>query len=524
MRISNPSLPSVPEGVQVDELALDADALTITARTTAARAACPHCERWSARVHSSYWRTLKDLPWQDRSVTWRVKVRRFRCSHCPGCIFAEPVPGLARAKAQRSDRLAEAQTDIGMALGGEAGARLSRRLAMPVSGDTVLRLIRRCKSAGCASPRVVGIDDWAWRRGRHYGTIVCDLQQGRVLDLLPGRSCEPVRAWLAAHPDIAVVSRDRAGPYAEAARLGAPQAIQVADRWHLLVNASEALRSLVERHQADIREAARQAASQDSPATVVAVAPADSPPTQDAEQGGGRRRQRCEVALRLHGEGMAIKTIALTLGASRNSVRRWLRAGAFVPYRRVPAPSRLDAHLRFVEVRWQDGQHNAAGLYRELRAIGFDGSYDIVQRWARRRQRLSTRPPSDRVPSTRRIARWLTSDPASLPPEDRRFVAALCGLAPRLEAAAEQVRGFGAILRAGDPAALKPWLKAAAASELDGFVAGLRQDEAAVHAAIGEPWSNGAVEGQVNRLKLIKRSMYGRAGLDLLRQRVLHAA
>ena len=164
-------------------------------------------------------------------------------------------------------------------------------------------------------------------------------------------------------------------------------------------------------------------------------------------------------------------------------------------------------------------------LYRELRAIGFEGGYDIVQRWAkRRRQGLQTRPPSARIPSTRRIARWLTSDPVSLPPEDRRFVAALCGLAPRLQAAAEQIRGFGAILRAGDPAALKPWLKAAAASELGGFVAGLRQDKAAVHTVIGEPWSNGAVEGQVNRLKLIKRSMYGRADIDLLRQRVLHAA
>ena len=134
---------------------------------------------------------------------------------------------------------------------------------------------------------------------------------------------------------------------------------------------------------------------------------ADAPP-------GGRRRHRCEAALRLHGEGMAIKTIASTLGASRNSVRRWLRAGAFVPYRRVPAPSRLDANLRFVEVRWRDGQHNAAGPCRELRAIGFDGGYEIVQRWAKRRcQRHPTRLPLAQVPSTRRIARWLTSDPAN---------------------------------------------------------------------------------------------------------------
>jgi transposase len=181
-------------------------------------------------VHSRYWRTFKDLPWQDRSVTWRVQVRRFRCGHCPGRIFAERVPGLGMRKARRSDRLAEAQTDIGMVLGGEAGARLSRRLAMPISGDTVLRLIRRRGTVPSPPPRVVGIDDWAWRRGRSYGTIVCDLERRRVIDLLPGRSAAPVRDWLAAHPSVTVVSRDRSGPYAEAARTGAPTATQVADR------------------------------------------------------------------------------------------------------------------------------------------------------------------------------------------------------------------------------------------------------------------------------------------------------
>ena len=156
----------------------------------------------------------------------------------PGSGLRRARAGAGRArKARRSDRLAEAQTDIGMVLGGEPGARLSRRLAMPVSGDTVLRLIRR-RGTVPAPPRVVGIDDWGWRRGRSYGIIVCDLERRCVIDLLPGRSSAPVRDWLAAHPSVTVISRDRCGHYAEAARTGAPAATQVADRWHLLVNAS----------------------------------------------------------------------------------------------------------------------------------------------------------------------------------------------------------------------------------------------------------------------------------------------
>lgn len=183
--------------------------------------------------------------------------------------------------------------------------------------------------------------------------------------------------------------------------------------------------------------------------------------------------------MRLHGEGLSIKAIARTLGASRNGVRHWLRAGAFVRYRRAPAPTQLDPHLPFVEARWRGGQHNATALHRELRAVGFEGGYEIVQRWAKRRRSCTghdgpVQPSSAQIPSTRRIARWLTCDPAKLSLDDRCFVEVLCGLAPRLQAAAEQVRGFGTILRAGDPAALKPWLDAAAANELGSLVARLR--------------------------------------------------
>lgn len=518
MPISNPSMPSVPDGVHVDDLTLDEAGVRITARTTAAQGSCQVCGRASSRVHSTYWRTFKDLPWQDRAVTWRVKVRRFRCSHCPGRIFAEPVPGLGARKARRSDRLAEAQTDIGMVLGGEPGARLSRRLAMPVSGDTVLRLIRRRGTVPSAPPRVVGIDDWAWRRGRSYGTIVCDLERRRVIDLLPGCSSAPVRDWLAAHPSVTIISRDRSGPYAEAARTGAPAATQVADRWHLLVNALEALRGIVERHQSEIRDVAHRGVH-DPSASPDLRQPAPTPEVNS------RRRDRCEAALCLHGKGLPTKEIARRIGASRNAVRRWVRAGRFMPYRRAPGSSRLDRHLPFVETRWQEGQYSATGLHRALRAQGFIGSYDIVRRWAaRRRQGAPARPPSARIPSTRRITRWLTSDPTALSREDRAFTEALCIAAPKLKQAAEDVRAFADLLRQSDPTGLTPWLEAAAATELSGFVTGLRQDETAVRAAIVEPWSNGPVEGQVNRLKLIKRSMYGRAGFDLLRQRVLHAA
>ena len=518
MPISNPLLPSVPAGLHVDDLKLDATGLLITARTAAAEVACPVCGRASTSVHGSYWRTFKDLPWQDRAVTWRVRVRRFRCEHCPDRTFAECVPGFAGVKARRSDRLAAAQADIGLVLGGEAGARLSRRLAMPVSGDTVLRLVRRRGVEPCPPPRVVGVDDWAWRRGHTYGTIVCDLERHRVIDLLPGRSAEPLRNWLAAHPSVRVVSRDRSGPYAEAARTGAPAATQVADRWHLLVNASDALRGIVERHQPAIRRAARQgeAAALASTGTV-GMAPV---PKQDA-----RRRTRCEAALRLHREGLPIKTIAHRIRASRNAVRRWVRAGRFVPYRRASGPSQLDQHRSFVEARWREGQRNAAALHRELCALGFTGGYDIVRHWAARQRRgQPAQPLSARIPSTRRITRWLTGDPAALSSEDRRFTEALCAAAPGLKTAAKHVRAFAELLRQRRPAGLGSWLDAAAATELRGFAAKLRQDEAAVRAAMGEPWSNGPVEGQVNRLKLIKRSMYGRAKFDLLRQRVLHAA
>ena len=183
-------LPTVPAGLLVEAVAVEPTRVVITAHAAATNVACPACGVVTRRVHSRYRRTLADLPWQGREVSWRVWVRRFRCVSCDGRVFAEGLPGSAARKGRRTGRLARAQTGIGFATGGEPGARLSCRLAMPVSGDTVLRLIRRRGTVPSPPPRVIGIDDWAWRRGQRYGTIVCDLERGQVIDLLPDRNAE----------------------------------------------------------------------------------------------------------------------------------------------------------------------------------------------------------------------------------------------------------------------------------------------------------------------------------------------
>ena len=227
---------------------------------------------------------------------------------------------------------------------------------------------------------------------------------------------------------------------------------------------------------------------------------------------------------------MPIKRIARRTGVARNAVRRWLRAGEHVPYRRAPGPSLPGRHLAFVEERWRAGRRNSAELWRALRDRGFEGGYDIVRRWAKRRRadERAAEPemvlPSWRVPSSRRATRLLTNDPVSLSDADRLFAATLRAIASGIRAAADLVDAFGRIIRGGDADAFDAWLDAASATPLRSFAEGLRADRHAVRAAIAEPWSNSPVEGHVNRLKLIKRQMFGRAKLDLLRQRVLHAA
>ena len=252
-----------PSTLQIlDQIDHGARRVTLRTQTTAASAPCPACGTPSRRVHGAYWRSLGDVACFGRPTLLLVRVRRFRCTApaCPRRTFAEPLPGVAQTRARQTDRLRAVHRTIGLALGGNPGARHAAAMGVPISRTTLLTRVRTGDAVPGPAVSVLGVDDWAWRKGQRYGTILVDLERRRVVDLLPDRSADTLAAWLADHPGVSAVVRDRAGAYAEGAARGAPDAIQVADRFHLLRNSSDALRTVLDQHHRDLRAAARTAA------------------------------------------------------------------------------------------------------------------------------------------------------------------------------------------------------------------------------------------------------------------------
>lgn len=395
-------------------------------------------------------------------------------------------------------------------------------ISVPVGATTVLRRIREAVPDPVPEVRVLGVDDWTWRKGQSYGTILCDLERDHVIDLLPDRKAATLAVWLRRHPGIQILVRDRAGAYADGARQGAPQAIQVADRFHLLRNSGDALRGVLEHHHRYLTEAARSAAASaltetdgnDNNADVADGTGLPSPNKAErrSQEARDRRQARFEEVVRLRAQGMPIKAIARTLGIERKTVRRWLRAG------RVPTwlhadrgRSILDPFRDYLEVRWDAGYRNGAGLWREIRDRGFAGQDGVVKQWAARRRR------QDRL-----VERTSPAKPSVKPAPPPTTV--LLELSPPIAQAVDLAKAFSTMIKQGLADQLDGWISTAEDSGLEGFARSLRQDVEAVHAALTLPWSIGPVEGQINRLKVVKRTMYGRAGFDLLRSRVMAAA
>ncbi len=507
----------VPPGFAVEGAILDGATAVITVRSTAAAGVCPGCGGVSRRVHSRYTRHLADLPVAGRPVRLEVIARRFRCEAvlCGRRIFAERFdPNVLAPSARRTARLECLVYHLGLALGGRPAAAMARRLMLPVSNDTLLRAVRRRGKAPFPSPDVIGIDDWAWKRNQRYGTIICDLERRKPIALLPDREPATAQAWLSGQPQISIVARDRGGGYALAVAKALPQAVQVADRWHLIENASHAFLAAVRRSMRQIRSAV--GAMTINPDLLTAA-------ERIQYEGYLRREDTNATILALAGRGQTIKAIVRATGYSRGLVRKILRGQRSDVFR--VRENSLEPYLPWLDAEWAKGHYNAAALWRRLKGQGFRGSLRVVSEWATRRRRADQigAETLQRVPAARTMARLLTIGRDTLSKSETVLVAAIEAGVPLLVEAREIIAAFHAMLRKKAEKELDPWIDRAKGSLVASFANGVIKDKAAVRAAISSSWSNGQTEGQITKLKLVKRQMYGRAKLDLLEARLLGA-
>ena len=525
--------------------------ITLRVQSTQTRAPCPLCATPARRIHSDYGRTLADLPWAQYRVCLQLRVRKWFCRNrrCRRRIFTERLPTIAAPWARRTLRLAQRLVALGVALGGTAGEHLGKQWDLGVSRNTLLRGLRRRPLPVLPTPRVLGVDDFALRKRHTYGTVLIDLERRQPVALLPDRASDTFAQWLQARPGVEVITRDRAKAYADGARHGAPQATQVADRFHLLQNVAETLTQLFNRHSAAfqvVNEVTGRTPHRRPDGTVVVPVPPSTPPRHaqlQAAHSRSRRLARHDQIWALRRQGWTGPAIARQLRIGTTTVFRYLRSPTFAErtYKRHEH-SILNPYKALLLQYWNQGCHDARQVFQRLQQQGYRGSYATVARYARRlrqAQGLAPRQPSSVAPPlpvvaepqhgqlTPRGTAWLVlRRPETRTPDEEQQLAQLAAQQPELAEAVTLARDFADLVRTRQPERLDGWLARAttsAGAALQRFAQGLRDDYAAVKAGVTVPWSNGPVEGHINRLKMLKRQMFGRAHLDLLEHRFLQA-
>ncbi|WP_244190371.1 ISL3 family transposase [Streptomyces caeruleatus] len=509
--------------VDVETVTAAFGTVDVVARGRAAGAACPDCGRFSGRVHDSYQRRVKDLPLGGQSVLIRLKVRRFICGQddCARRTFAEPFAQLAIPYARFTTRLNHALERVGLALAGRAGARLAGQLGLHAGRMTLLRRVMSLPDPLFSTPRVLGVDDFAIRRGQTYSTVLTCGETHRVVDVLPTRESGPLTAWLTTHPGVEIICRARAGAYAEGARLGAPGALQVADRFHLWQGIGRAVETCVAAHRECLRSAAPPTpTSADTPPDGSGL-PVPAPAGRRAE----RKRAAHAMVHELLAQGHSRRAIARHLGWGLNTVLRYARAAHWQDTLREnrPRSSRLDPYKPYLERRFTEGCTSVTRLHRELLAENAPVTYQMVRAHiASLRAAPPQAPPPP--PTVRQVTGWLTRHPTALSEEDLAALKGVLARCPELDAAAGHVRDFGEMMAHRLGPTLPAWIDAVDGSQLPGltgFALHLLRDLDAVTAGLTLHWNSGGTEGAVNRIKKAKRQLYGRAEFALLRKMIL---
>ena len=481
------------------------EVIVVRARTAGGPVACPGCGTLTARVHGYHERRAADVPADGRRVLVRVKVRRMRCpvTGCPRQTFREQVPGLIGRYQRRTLRLAGQVSAVARELAGRAGARLLAAMGILVSRDTALRVLLGIPLPAMAVPRVLGIDDFALRKGHVYATILIDAETGRRVDVLEGRTADVVEDWLRAHAGAEIVCRDGSGAYGEAVTSALPGAVQCGDRWHLWHLLAEAAAKEVAAHSACWAEAA---------------------PLQQGKR-AETTLERWHQVHDLRSRGVGLLDCSRRLGLSLNTVKRYDRAKEPGRLQRVPQyrPGLVDPYRGYLRRRREEEPGvPVQRLLREIREQGYPGSSNLLVRYINQ-GRLDTERPHI---APRKATQVLLTNPDNLPDEQRETAGRLSAACPEMKALARLIGKFAAMLDP-DPAngaKLLEWIAGARAADLPhlhSFTRGLDLDIKAATAAVTLPHHNGRTEGVNNKTKMIKRQMFGRAGFALLRHRIL---
>lgn len=531
-------------GATIEQMERGADQICVRARSAAQGAQCPRCDAPSSRVHSRYERTLADAALAGQRVVIRLQVRRFFCGNadCPARTFAEQVAGLTERHARRTTLLRRILEDVGLALAGRAGARLAARLGMSVSRHSLLRLIRALPDPPVGKVAVLGVDDFAIKRGQVYATILLDQDTHRPIDVLPDREADTLARWLETHPEVQIITRDRAGSYAEGATRGAPQATQCADRWHVWKNLGEAVEKTVIAHRGclldpepatesveDAAPGVNDADEQAMTATMPPIPAGDVEPdtTAEAKPVVTHFRERYASIQTLRADGKGIRAIARELHLDRKTARRFFYAASVEELLAVTLSriSVLDEYKPYLNLRFNAGCADAAVLTAEIRERGYRGSQRTVYRYIQPFRASRKAPdPAPATPKIRHVTGWIMRNPENLKPEDEQRLSAILARCPELAATRRHVGAFATMIRDLRGDRLLDWIDHVRADNLPAlrsFTTGLNHDLAAVTAGLTLPWNNGPTEGTVNKIKMLKRTMFGRAKLDLLRKRIL---
>ena len=526
------------------ELDTESHQMVVTVCSTQAVTGCPLCQSLTGRVHSRYERTLRDLPLAQFRLTIVLEVCKFFCLNeaCRRRIFTERLPTIVAPWARRTLRYAGQLTAIGFSLGGAAAVRLARHLNAAASRNTFLRLIAHRPFPEQTTPRILGVDDFALRKGHQYGTILVDLETHQPISLLPDRRAETLAEWLKAHPGIEILSRDRSKTYKRGMSEGAPEAIQVADRFHLLHNLEETLEKAFKGHAQVFRRV-----EQAQPPDHDSIAPwscTPMPPLATTKR--AQRLERYEQVHTLRQQGYRIQDIAHHLGMGERTVYTYLSYETFPEWQSSirRRGSGLDPYKGYLIEQWQQGHQQTKQLFADIQQQGYQGSYATVARYTRQLRQsqpqnqpapeslhdLPGRGPAPQHPTaapislSARRASWLLLQRAeTLSTEEEQTLEHLCQQ-PELVDAITLAQGFITLVRQRLPADLDDWLEKAKNSSVKAFQAfakGLKEDYDAVKAGLTLAVSNGPVEGLNNRLKMLKRQMFGRAGLDLLARRFI---